>query len=197
MWKIRAFCLVFVCNVPAVYAAGDEAKAALAKSQFMLRQVTAEKTQIEAKNKELEQSNIQLKAQVEKLRADVQARNELISQWQTKAQEQQQALAQTQQQNTVQQRELKRSTELVQHQKSNLASRLGAQRNNLQLCMDNNRKLYDLNRELLGKYEGKGFWAVVKHKEPFTGKQQVEVEKLVQEYQYQLDDAIVVEHDIQ
>lgn len=197
MWKMRTLCLVLICNVPAVYAAGDEAKAALAKSQFMLRQVTAEKAQIETKTKELEQQNLQLKAQVEKLQSEVKSRNDLISQWQNKAQEQQEALAQIQQQNTAQQRELKRSAELVSHQKSNLASRLGAQRSNLQLCMDNNRKLYDLNRELLAKYEGKGFWAVVKGKEPFTGKQQVEVEKLVQEYQYQMDDAVVVEHDIQ
>jgi multidrug efflux pump subunit AcrA (membrane-fusion protein) len=197
MLTMRWGILALAFSVPCVFAAGDEGKAALAKSQFMLRQITAEKTQLESKNKELEQANAQLKTQVEKLQKDLTARNELIAQWQNKVQEQQQTLTQTQQQYTAQQRELQRSAQMVSHQKSNIENRLSAQRGNLRLCMDNNRKLYDINKELLGKYEGKGFWAVVKHQEPFTGKQQVEVEKLVQEYQYQMDDAIVVEQDIQ
>ena len=42
--------LTVACVVtPNVYAAGDEQKAALAKSQFMLRQLTVEKTDMEKK----------------------------------------------------------------------------------------------------------------------------------------------------
>lgn len=182
-----------VLLAPTVQAAGDEQKAALAKSQYMLRQLTLEKSEMDKKNKDLEESNKSLKTQVEKLQADLASKVNLLNQWQAKSQEQQEALVKTQQDSTVQQRELKRSAELVGHQKSNIESRLQTQRDNLGLCMNNNRKLYDINQELVNSYQNKGFWAVLKHKEPFTGQKQVEVEKLVQEYQYRLDDAVVVE----
>ncbi|MEY4588277.1 MAG: hypothetical protein RL497_353, partial [Pseudomonadota bacterium] len=175
---------LFALVAPVVHAAGDEQKAALAKSQFMLRQLTAEKSEADKKNKELDEANKGLKSQVEKLQAELAVKVNLLDQWQGKAQEQQQALVKTQQESGQQQKEMKRAAEFVNHQKTNIESRLQTQRSNLALCMDNNRKLYDINKELVSSYENKGFWAVVKHKEPFTGKKQVEVEKLVQEYQY-------------
>ena len=44
---------------------------------------------------------------------------------------------------------------------------------------------------MLGQYANKGFAAVLRQKEPFTGKKQVEIEKLAQDYQYRIDDAVV------
>ncbi|MFO1367847.1 MAG: hypothetical protein U1F46_02555 [Marinagarivorans sp.] len=190
--------LTVACVVtPNVYAAGDEQKAALAKSQFMLRQLTVEKTDMEKKNKELDEANKTLKAQLDKAQAELASKNAQLSQWQTKAQEQQEALAKTQQESGQQQKELQRSAALVNHQKTNIEARLQTQRANLGLCMENNRKLYDINKELVANYQNKGFWAVAKQKEPFTGKQQVEIEKLAQEYQYRLDDAVVIEQGLE
>lgn len=193
---LAAFGLVIVL-VPSVNAAGDEQKAALAKSQYMLRQITADKSEMEKKNKELDEANKTLKTQLDKLQNELASKNALLSQWQTRAQEQQEALAKTQQESGLQQKELKRSAELINHQKTNIESRLQTQRANLSLCMENNRKLYDINKELVANYQNKGFWAVAKQKEPFTGKQQVEIEKLAQEYQYRLDDAVVIEHSLE
>lgn len=193
---LAAFGLV-IALVPSVNAAGDEQKAALAKSQYMLRQITAEKSEMEKKNKELDEANKTLKTQLDKLQNELASKNALLSQWQTRAQEQQEALVKTQQESGLQQKELKRSAELINHQKTNIESRLQTQRANLSLCMENNRKLYDINKELVANYQNKGFWAVAKQKEPFTGKQQVEIEKLAQEYQYRLDDAVVIEHSLE
>lgn len=190
--------LTVACVVtPNVYAAGDEQKAALAKSQFMLRQLTVEKTDMENKNKELDEANKTLKTQLDKAQAELASKNAQLSQLQTKAQEQQEALAKTQQESGQQQKELQRSAALVNHQKTNIEARLQTQRANLGLCMENNRKLYDINKELVANYQNKGFWAVAKQKEPFTGKQQVEIEKLAQEYQYRLDDAVVIEQGLE
>ncbi|HRH76207.1 MAG TPA: hypothetical protein PK129_02580 [Cellvibrionaceae bacterium] len=190
--------LTVACVVtPNVYAAGDEQKAALAKSQFMLRQLTVEKTDMEKKNKELDEANKTLKTQLDKAQAELASKNAQLSQLQTKAQEQQEALAKTQQESGQQQKELQRSAALVNHQKTNIEARLQTQRANLGLCMENNRKLYDINKELVANYQNKGFWAVAKQKEPFTGKQQVEIEKLAQEYQYRLDDAVVIEQGLE
>ena len=62
--------------------------------------------------------------------------------------------------------------------------------------MENNRKLYDINKELVANYKIKAFgqWP---SKKTFTGKQQVEIEKLAQEYQYRLDDAVVIEQNLE
>ena len=195
--KYFAALSLVVILVPGAYAAGDEQKAALAKSQYMLRQLTAEKSEMEKKNKELDEVNKTLKAQLDKVQAELASKNAQLAKWQTKAQEQQETLAKTQQESGQQQKELKRSAELINHQKTNIESRLQTQRANLSLCMENNRKLYDINKELVANYQNKGFWAVAKQKEPFTGKQQVEIEKLAQEYQYRLDDAVVIEQGLE
>jgi chromosome segregation ATPase len=55
-------------------------------------------------------------------------------------------------------------------------------------CVLNNKKLYEINQAVLGKYENKGFWDSVTQAEPFSGLSQVEIENLVDDYQYQLDD---------
>lgn len=188
---------LLVAYAPGVHAAGDEQKAALAKSQYMLRQLTSEKAEVEKKNKELDEANKTLKTQLDKLQNELSIKNTQLSQWQAKAQEQQDALVKTQQASGQQQKELERSAALINHQKTNIESRLQTQRANLGLCMENNRKLYDINKELVANYQNKGFWAVAKQKEPFTGKQQVEIEKLAQEFQYRLDDAVVIEQGLE
>ena len=59
---------------------------------------------------------------------------------------------------------------------------------NFQLCLENNRKLYDINQEILGNYQNKGMWEVMQESEPFTGFKAVKVENLIQDYQYKNDD---------
>lgn len=55
------------------------------------------------------------------------------------------------------------------------------------LCEDKNGKLYKYGRELMVRYENKGFNDIVKQREPFTGLKQVEVENLLEEYRDKLD----------
>jgi len=62
-------------------------------------------------------------------------------------------------------------------------------------CVGNNKKLYEINLELLSVYEKKGVWDSVTQAEPFSGLSQVQIENLVDDYQYKLED-LRVEADL-
>ncbi|THB64617.1 MAG: hypothetical protein D6B27_10065 [Gammaproteobacteria bacterium] len=71
----------------------------------------------------------------------------------------------------------------------NLAnSRLKKSESQLLSCAQNNVKLYDTNRELLGQYESKGVWAALKQQEPLTQLSQVQIENMIQDYRDIIDD---------
>jgi hypothetical protein len=171
-------------------AQGDEQKA-LAKSQYMLRQISAEKAELEKKNKDITSQLEAAKAELAKKDALITSTQKLLVATEDRNKQQVDALQSQKQQTLQQEQELKRSNALVAHQKSNIETRLDMQKQNFGLCLQNNHKLYEINRELLGKYENKGFSAILKQKDPFVARQQVEVENLVQEYQYRNEDALV------
>jgi len=51
-----------------------------------------------------------------------------------------------------------------------------------------NLRLFQIGNELLDRFEGKGVWAALKAAEPFTGRSRVELENIVQDYRFALDD---------
>ena len=55
-------------------------------------------------------------------------------------------------------------------------------------CVGNNKKLFNINIELLSIYEKKGVWDSLTQAEPFSGLSQVEIENLIDDYQYKLED---------
>jgi DNA repair exonuclease SbcCD ATPase subunit len=52
----------------------------------------------------------------------------------------------------------------------------------LQVCVDRNRKLYSLGTEVIGKLEDQGFWSALARREPFTRLKRVELENLADGY---------------
>jgi len=55
-------------------------------------------------------------------------------------------------------------------------------------CHDKNAALYKLNGEVLARLEGQGFWSRMAQAEPFTRLKRVELENLVDNYQYRADE---------
>lgn len=180
-----AFALALSVLSAMTHAQDANAQKALQKAQYMLRQATSEKT-------ELQTQVDALKQQVEKLTHDVAATKmasdhakrtteekygSAIEQWKQRD-------AQTTDELTATKQQLKQQVE----QTKLLDTQLQKQTSNFSVCYENNKKLYDLNTQLLGKYENKGLGEVLKQKDPFTGIKQVEIENLVQDYRYQLDD---------
>jgi chromosome segregation ATPase len=179
------FAIAGLAGAMPVSAQDANAQRALQKAQFMLRQATSEKA-------ELQTQVDALKQQVDKLSADLAATKTAADKSKQATEEKYgSAIAQWKQRDTRTADELntvKQQLKQQVEQGKSLENQLKQQTNNFSVCYENNRKLYDIDKDLLARYENKGFGDVLKQREPFTGIKQVEVENLVQDYRYQLDD---------
>lgn len=85
-----------------------------------------------------------------------------------------------------------RSTEqrlaLSETERAGVVAALGRQRESTLSCEAKNTRLYVYGRELLERYQSKGFWSSLAQKEPFTGIKSVEIENLLEEYREKLDE---------
>ena len=181
--------LLWLLAVPSLWAQdAGTAQKALAKAQFMLRQATSEKAQLQQQLESLQQQIGTLQAQLFSLEAAVLEKqrgfekkfSEADGQWRARNEKAEKSLQSLREQLLAQ-------TE----QGTRLAEQLRRQTDNFDLCYSNNKKLYSMNRDLLERYQNKGFVDVMKQKEPFTGEARVAVENLIQDYQYQLQDLTV------
>ena len=182
MHGYRAAVLVFAMGLAGVAEADERAlQAALSKAQFMLKQATTEKAAVEQELAKLKAEFAQFKKSSEsQLQVREQGAARLAGSV-TEMKERYVELAdkyQQLQQNYKQAMLAGRMSE----------AKLEQQQQNFQLCFDNNKKLFDINQELLGNYENKGVWDVLQEKEPFTGFSTVKLETLIQEYQYKNED---------
>ncbi len=177
-------CVVTLLFAAPTHAQDANAQRALQKAEFMLRQATNEKAQLQTQVDTLKQ-------QVDKLtHALAETKTAADSGKQKMQREYGSAIEQWKQHDTQLGDELSATKQqLVEQtgQRKMLEAQLQKQTQNFSICYDNNKKLYDINSQLLGRYENKGLVDVLEQKEPFTGIKQVEVENLVQDYRYQLD----------
>jgi len=169
----------------AALAQDANAQKALQKAQFMLRQAASEKAALQS---ELDAARRQLEEQARELAATKSS----ATQAQQKTEEKYTgAIAQWKQRDGEQSAELATTKEQLKQQlaqRAELEAKLQRESGNFSACYENNRKLYELNRELLARYESKGFGDVLSQREPFTGMKQVEIENLLQDYRYRLDE---------
>lgn len=188
MWKaLLMVSALGLINCEMAHAADDAATTAqrgLAKAQFMLRQATSEKeglqTQVDSLQKQIDALTKQL-AEAKTTATDNRQKleekfNGSIAQWKEHDEKINQQVAGVRDQ-------LKDQTQ----QRIKLEEALKKQSDNFALCYTNNKKLVDLDHELLTQYQNKGVFDAMKQKEPFTGIKQVEVENYVQDAQYKLD----------
>ncbi|TNC82160.1 MAG: hypothetical protein C9356_05760 [Oleiphilus sp.] len=175
--------------------ADENLKKGLAKAQYMLRQSISEKTalqkqlaelksEMESKDKELSLANKDLKkanARIDKLKGN-------IGVWQGEYDELKQRLSETR-------RKLGEALAYGNTQDE----RFAIQTDNFELCRENNIKLASINQELVAAYQDKSAMDALKQRDPFFGLKAVEVENLVQDYQYRIEDLniIINEHLLQ
>lgn len=170
-------------------AADKAAQAAAAKAQFMLRQVSSEKSALEVKNQELQKQIDALNKKnltLEKEQKVSELGKEKLSDQIGGIKDKYAALVDKY-------NELREA--YINEKKNNQKAELKMQERDgfIRQCVENNKKLFTINQEILGKYEHKGFWDVMNQKEPFTGLSQVDIENLVQDYQFKNEDARVNE----
>lgn len=183
--RLLAAIALIACAAPLHAQQDQSAQKALAKAQFMLRQVSGEKEQLQTEVGALKQQVDQLTKQL------AQTKSAADDDRQKLAQKLDASVGQWKQHSEKLSEQLGAGREQLKEtlaQRAQLEQHLQQQTDNFSKCYVNNKKLYELNTELLGRYQGKGFADVLEQKEPFTGIKQVEVENLVQDYQYRLDD---------
>lgn len=171
-----------------VSADEGNAQKAMAKAQFLLRQATAEKTTLQQQVGDLQKQVDALTKQLGELKSSSTAKQDSIVQQMAGNSEKWRSA------NEKQADELKAARTEIKAGNAKVAElqqSLKAQTDNFSLCYANNKKLYDINKDILGKYKNKGAMDAILQREPFTGVSEVGVENLIQDYQYQLDDLVI------
>ena len=85
-------------------------------------------------------------------------------------------------------RETAQSLKEVEADRADIRAKLQTRDREFSKCVDNNVGLYDLNKEILDRYEHKGVWNALSGKEPFTGLAKTRLENLIDDYKYRADD---------
>lgn len=163
MRKIAVLMAVGLVYSPGARADPAVDPKALAKAQFMLRQVAGELDAAKTENAALKTELASLKAKKSGVEGALAKSTGRVEELQARLDE---ALA------------AKQKTEET-------AADRGRQ---LDQCSGKNAKLYDLNSELLRRYADKGLVDVLTHREPLIGLKKVEMENLVQDLQDKLDE---------
>jgi TolA-binding protein len=173
----------------------------LRKAQGMLRQLSQEKADLEAKNAEQEKRIRSLEDQVRQL----EKLEKQLPSLEEQARQQKAALDALHAQNASLQGRIGQDSERIaglnERQRKTVAEMEKVKRDNLLLvgavkertewiaaCTDKNKALHQANREMLDRFGEKGFWDAVKTAEPFTGLAAVDQENAVQEFRFKLDD---------
>jgi len=192
--------LLLVCIGFLASAAGNvmaearrEAGAAdpLRKMQYMLRQLSQEKSKLEAENGKLK---IDLKTEV-KNREKLQAKFDKLNQKLDKSKDSNLKLVSRVKQDNERMkdmiekyRETVNKLQIVNRDNQLLANAVSERNQWIGQCQSKNTKMYTLNVELLQRYRNKDFSDDALEKEAFTGLVAVELENQEQEYQFRLDD---------
>lgn len=183
MINIFFMTLFLFITYPAI--ANDEA---FARAQYMIRQMNAELTQLKSTNQTL----LAEKTSQEKELAALQKKYDKLA---DKADENKKAMKgrvveiKQQYKDEVEAHvETRRLLAEKIQEKNDLLKIATGQTQTIDLCVANNKKLYEIDQELLTVYENKGVWDSVTQAEPFSRLSQVKIENLVDDYQYRLDD---------
>lgn len=167
--------------VTSVMASEANLQKALARAQFMLKKMDSE-------NRALQQQTASLQGEIEALKNDMAVAANKAKKKEVKLK----ATLSKWKESHANVKEKWFSTRSDLHAANNditqLDEKLLTQTNNFDICYKNNGKLFDINKELLSYYEGKSAVDSLLQKEPILQLKKVEVENLVQDYRYKIED---------
>ncbi len=163
-------------------------KDALARAQYMIRQINAELNQLKTLNQ-------RMKSDMQSLENKYKSLKKKYSKLDNKSKKNKNILSgrvveikQAYSAEVSSHNETRKRLQLVESNNKHLSDVGSENQQRLNMCIGNNHKLYDINIEILTKYENKGVWDSLSQAEPFSNLTQVEIENLVDDYQYHMDD---------
>lgn len=185
MKSLYVLFVMFFMTVSIPVMANDEA---LSRAQYMIRQMNAELNQL----KSTHQSLLAEKTAKEKEHSALQKKYDKLKEKSKKNKKSMQGkvveIKQQYKDEIVGHAETRKLLSSMTQEKNKLFRISTEQMQAIDRCVGNNNKLFEINIELLSAYEKKGVWDSVTQAEPFSGLTQVQIENLVDDYQYKLED---------
>lgn len=185
-------------TAPVVLAEAKKEDAAmlqtLRKAQGMLRQVSQEKAELETRNAQLQDQVTSLEGRVKELaplEAQVREARASLDQMHSQNEGLQHRISEgADRYRSLAEKERGVAAELSQFKRDNqtLVDAVRERSGWVDSCTQKNADLLNINRELVGKYQSKGFWTKVREIEPFIQTGQVDKENEAQGYRYRLED---------
>jgi len=177
---------------------GNANQDALAKAQYLLRQISTEKDALKAENDKLQEEITKRDAKIDKLNKKIKHANdsldnskELVGRYQETVAAQRDRMAEMRdkfQKLVDKYRELVAALKLVESERTGLESKVSEQLKVLESCSNKNQELYQVSVDLMRQYENKGVWDALMQKEPVTQLKRVEIETMLEETQNRIDD---------
>ncbi len=168
---------------------------AMAKMQYLMRQLSAEKAELQARNAQLEGEIEALRADLEQLESRLGRTSEALDRYKETDEKLRELLQKSQDRtrDLIDQYngKLQEAALLIGDLRTEKAEVEGisAQRQQaIETCESKNEELFQVNAELLERYEKKGLWDSFKQREPFTGLGAVAIENAIAEYRFKLED---------
>jgi chromosome segregation ATPase len=163
-----------------------------------LQQLANEKVSLQAENNKLKQELEQVKAQLQKSSStakELENRNRVLqassASRTTNNQQAEEQLERTRaqlQELVTKFRETAQTLRDVETDRATAKSQLAAKEREYKVCVDRNAGLYELNDEVLDRMEDRGFWSQLAEREPFTRLKRTQLENLIDDYRYRVEE---------
>ncbi len=170
---IAAFAIVIIFPIK-INAQADQA---LARAQYMMRQLNAEKTALAKENVDLKKELEQLKKDYSRLKnKSKKTSNALVD----RLKEEKEKLLNSSNSIVEMEETIKKKNHLIK----NMEQHMKLYDKDLYQCIDHNKTIYQYSMEMLNE----GLWKPAKKTEPFIQFRRVKIENLAQDYQYKIQD---------
>jgi chromosome segregation ATPase len=190
--------LILLLSAAAALPQTERSGSADARVMQQLQQLTTERVGLQAENAKLKQDLERAQKELQKAtsgRAALENRARALEasasrgEAATKQSEEQLERTRTQLQELITKfRETAQTLRDVETDRATARSQLAVKERELTTCVDRNARLYTLNAEVLDRLEGRGFWSAVGSAEPFTKLKRVQLENLIDDYRYRVEE---------
>ena len=177
----------------------DEGDQAMKRMQFMLKQLTAEKAELENKVTDMEKEVKDLKKDLKAAETTIEDRNAEINSKNNNIAGLNGVVAKQSAKIEKREGQLRQVIEKykdaqilinqLNNDVANLQDDIADRDDTIALQEEKNLKMYEANAELMELYENKGAWDSALQAEGFTGIKQVQIENILQEYRFKLQDS--------
>ena len=198
MYKYLVIFTIFLFVIMNTYVYAAPREGATNQTQVLIQQLGSERTRLSAENAKLKNKLKKVESELEKLKKNEEKSDKKVNSLQTQLSEKtnfSQKLTERLDNAKIKLEELiakfrETITNLRQVENENAlkVQEIAELSRELNACATNNVALSTIGFEVLEKYEDKGFWDNLGQNEPFAKIKKVQIENLVDEYKYLIED---------